>query len=82
MACLSRHYTTAVDDLPLRILLEFDDQRGLRLTFSQARRLWDAPESECHDALAYLIRTGLVWRDADGQYCLARMKKRRLWIRS
>lgn len=48
MASLSRHYTTAVDDLPLRILSEFDDQPGLRLTFSPARRLWDARESECH----------------------------------
>ena len=70
MACLSRHYTAAVDDLPLRILSEFDDQPGLRLTFSQARRLWDRPESDCREALAYLRRTGLLRRDANGQYCL------------
>jgi DNA-binding IclR family transcriptional regulator len=70
MACLSRQYTTALDDLPVRILSEFDDQPGLRLTFSQIRRLWDVPEIECHEALAYLVRRGLVRRDAKGQYCI------------
>ena len=76
MACLSRHYTTAVDDLPLRILSEFEEQPGLRLTFLQARRLWDLSESECRDALAYLVRSGLLRRDASGQYCLTRIMKR------
>ena len=80
MACLSRHYTTALDDLSLRILAEFDDQPALRLTLSQARRLWDLPESECRDALAYLVRSGSLRRDANGQYRLAGMKKRTPWI--
>jgi DNA-binding IclR family transcriptional regulator len=82
MACLSRHYTTALDDLPVRILSEFNDQPGLRLTFAQARRLWGLPESECRNALAYLVRSGLLRRDANGQYCLARLKERTPWISS
>ena len=82
MACLSRHYTTAIDDLPMRILSEFEDQPGLRLTFSQARRLWDLPESTCRDALAYLVRCRLLRRDARGQYCLMRMTERAPWIYS
>ena len=76
MACLSRHYTTAPDDLPVRILWEFDDQPGLRLTFAQIRRLWDLPESECRNALSYLTRSGLLRCDPNGQYCLARLKER------
>lgn len=82
MACLSRHYTSALDDLPVRILCEFDDQPGLRLTFSQIRRLWNVPEAECRDALAYLLRSELLRRDASGQYCLARLKESTPWIAS
>jgi hypothetical protein len=82
MACLNRQYTTALDDLPMRILSEFEDQPGLRLTFSQVRRLWDLPESACLEALAYLIRIGLLQRDAHGQYCLPRTKERTPWISS
>ena len=79
MAFLSRHYTVALDDLPRRILSEWDDQPGLRLTFSQARRLWDLPESRCRDALACLVRSGLLRRDAGGRYCLACMKAHTSW---
>lgn len=82
MAYLSRHYTTALDDLPVRILCEFDEQPGLRLTFWQIRRLWDVPESACQEALAYLVRRGLLARDAKGQYCLRRLKERTPWIYS
>lgn len=82
MACLSRQYQAALNDLPVRILSEFDDQPGLRLTFWQIRRLWDVPESECQDALAYLECRGLLGRDAKGQYCLRRLKERTPWISS
>ena len=82
MACLSRQYTTALDDLPVRILCEFDDQPGLRLTFAQIRRLWDVPEVECREALAYLVRHELLRRETNGQYCLAGMTERTPWIYS
>ena len=73
MARLSRHYATALDDLPVRILSEFDDQPGLQLTFSQIRRLWDVPEIDCQEALAYLTRVGLLRRTVNGRYCLMRL---------
>jgi hypothetical protein len=72
MARLSRHYTTALDDLPVRILSEFDDQPGLQLTLSQVRRLWDVPEIECQEALDYLTGVGLLRRNVTGRYCLVR----------
>jgi DNA-binding IclR family transcriptional regulator len=76
MACLTRHYTTVLDDLPVRILSQFDELPGLRLTFSQARRLWDVPEPDCREALAYLVRSNLLRQDPTGQYCLPRMAAR------
>jgi len=82
MACLTRHHTAAPDDLPVHILSEFHDQPGLRLTFSQIRRLWDRPESECREALAYLTRSALLRCDANRQYCLARPEERTPWISS
>lgn len=73
MPRLSRHYTTALNDLPVRILSEFDDQPGLQLTFSQVRRLWDVPETDCEEALNYLTGIGLLRRNANGRYCLVRV---------
>lgn len=73
MPRLSRHYTTALDDLPVRILSEFEDQPGLQLTFSQIRRLWDVPEIQCQEALDYLIGVGLLRRNVNGRYGLVRM---------
>ena len=81
MACLGRHYTTALDDLPVHILSEFDDP-GLRLTCSQIRRLLDRPEFECREALDYLTRSGLLRRNPRGQYCLARVTEGTRWISS
>lgn len=80
MACLSCHYTTALNDLPLRILSEFQDQPALRLTFSQVRRLWDLPEIDCREALDYLMRSGLLGRDPHGRYALTAANGRSPWI--
>jgi DNA-binding IclR family transcriptional regulator len=82
MACLSRPYATALDDLPIRILSEFEDQPGLRLTFSQVQRLWNVTESECRDAVAYLLRSQLLRRDANGRYCLTSLQEFTPWISS
>lgn len=73
MPRLSRHYTSALDDLPVRILSEFEDQPGLQLTFSQIRRLWDVHEIECQEALDYLTCVGLLRRGVSGRYCLVRL---------
>ena len=69
----SRQYAATLDDLPVRILSEFEDQPGLQLTFSQVRRLWDVHEMECQEALDYLIGTGLLRRTVNGRYGLVRI---------
>lgn len=71
MQNLSRRYLMAIDDLPLLIMSEFDEQPGLRLTFAQTRRLWDVLAEDCRDVLAYLVGNGLLRRTSDGQYCRA-----------
>jgi hypothetical protein len=71
MQNLSRRCLTAIDDLPLLIMSEFDEQPGLRLTFGQTTRLWDLSAEDCRDVLAYLVGSGLLRRASDGQYCRA-----------
>ena len=71
MKNLSRRYQTAVDNLPLLIMIEFDEQPALRLTFAQVRRLWDLSETQCRDVLTYLVGQGLLRCDANRQYCRA-----------
>jgi len=72
MESLSRRYVTSVDDLPLHIVSEFDEQPGLRLTSAQIRRLWILSERDCREVLECLVGIGLLRRTVDHQYCLPR----------
>ena len=72
MPTLSRQYVTAVDDLSLLIMREFDEQPGLRLTCAQIRRVWNLSERTCRDVVEYLVTIGLLRVTADEQYCLRR----------
>ena len=72
MQTLSRNYVTSVDDLPLRIMSEFDEQPGLRLTGAQIRRLWNLSERTCWEVMGYLVGNGLLAVTTDGRYCLPR----------
>lgn len=51
-----------------RIESYFEDQRGLRLTLPQARRLFHVREDICDRVLAELIGEGRIERNRDGQY--------------
>jgi hypothetical protein len=77
-----RHHVTALDELPVQILAEFDDQPGLHLTFSQVRRQWDLPDVRCREVLEYLVSSNLLHLDACGGYCVPRGKERMPWISS
>jgi hypothetical protein len=72
MQTLSRRYVTAVEDLSVLILSEFEEQPGLRLTCAQIRRLWNLTEWNCRDVMEYLVSSGLLRLTADDQYCLPR----------
>jgi hypothetical protein len=64
-----RHPVAAVDDLPWLVAAEFAAQPGLRLTLAQVQRLWNLPVRECQEILGYLMDTGQLVQDEDGQYC-------------
>jgi hypothetical protein len=50
------------------IQLEYREMPELRLTFRQARRLWDFSPDLCELALACLISRGFLAITADGHY--------------
>jgi hypothetical protein len=58
-----------VDDrLAGLVQAEFCEMPGLRLTHTQAERLWSLDEDTCTHLLDYLVRTGFLVSLADGRY--------------
>jgi hypothetical protein len=51
-----------------RIYGEFLEMPGMRLTLSQARRLWGLDERTCQVLLEYLVDTKFLCRSAHGNY--------------
>jgi hypothetical protein len=51
------------------ITSEYLEQPGLRLTISQASRLWGLRPSTCSRLLATLIDGGFLKRTSEGAYC-------------
>jgi hypothetical protein len=51
-----------------RVQAEFDDLRGLNLTFAQARRLFGLRDDVCARVLNALMREGLLQLGADDRY--------------
>ena len=50
------------------IQMEYAEMPELRLTFSQARRLWNFSEELCERALTELLMSGFLGRTPDGSY--------------
>jgi hypothetical protein len=53
-----------------RILAEYREMPGLRLTIRQAARLWTLDRYQCRTTLDALVVAGWLRRDSTGQYCL------------
>jgi hypothetical protein len=56
------------DQILRRIRAEFLEMPGMRLTLSQAKRLWGLDEQTCAQALELLITDRFLSRRADGTY--------------
>ncbi len=56
------------DHLLARIRAEYDEMPGLRVTFSQACRLWQLDDASCRAVLAQLVVEGFLYRTHDGAY--------------
>lgn len=59
---------SAVDTLTDRIRAEFVEFPGLKVTFSQACRLWQADETKCLAALEALVNEGFLRQSASGAW--------------
>ena len=57
-----------IEALASLIDAEYDEMPGMRLTFAQARRLWNLSTDECEDVLDCLVRAGRLTRRGD-QFC-------------
>jgi Fic family protein len=57
-----------VDDAVQLIQMEYAEMPELKLTFSQAQRLWNLSSELCERALATLVSTGYLTRTPDGAY--------------
>jgi DNA-binding IclR family transcriptional regulator len=55
-------------DLLHRVRGEFGEMPGLRLTVSQACRLWQLDEATCYAVLDTLVAERFLHRTADGAY--------------
>jgi hypothetical protein len=53
-----------------RVLSDYRDMRGLKLTKAQAARLWGLSREDCDAILTVLMATGHLYRDEQGQFAL------------
>lgn len=65
----ARSSLTRLDDLSWLVDTEFREMPGMRLTFSQVRRLCNMSPQECAQVLDYLVSAGLLTQDANDRYC-------------
>jgi hypothetical protein len=58
----------AGEDVLRRVRGEFMEMPGLRLTESQARRLWNLDQTLCESLLSTLVETKFLFRTRDGAF--------------
>ena len=54
-----------VEQLAVRVSAEFKEMPGLRLTISQAQRLWRLDGDTCAEVVALLVARSVLRRQAD-----------------
>jgi len=57
-----------LDELANLMRMEYLEMPDLKLTFVQARRLWDAPADLCLSALNILVDAGFLIQTHDGRF--------------
>jgi hypothetical protein len=57
-----------IDALVKLMRMEYLEMPDLKLTFLQARRLWDAPADLCLGALNVLVDAGFLVQSRDGRF--------------
>jgi hypothetical protein len=57
-----------IDEVLTRIEMEYREMPDMKLTFWQARRLWNLDEAVCEAALARLVTEKFLSRTSDGRF--------------
>ncbi|MGE0449016.1 MAG: hypothetical protein AB7Q29_05465 [Vicinamibacterales bacterium] len=60
--------STEQDHAVFRIAMEYIEMPDLKLTASQARRLWNMPADVCERALSALVARGFLVKTAAGAF--------------
>jgi hypothetical protein len=60
--------TTEIQDTVALMRMEYAEMPDLKLTFWQARRLWNVSDDVCGHALMALTTSGFLTRTPEGQY--------------
>jgi hypothetical protein len=68
------------DELMLRALHDFDEMPALRLTTSQAMRLWHLDRPTCQKLMDTLVDAHLLETDAAGRYGRPASVDQSLWM--
>jgi hypothetical protein len=63
-----RNENSGIQDVLRRIQGEFLEMPGLRLTSTQAQRLWRLDETSCNAALRALVEARFLARTRDGAF--------------
>ena len=58
-------------DVLQRIQTEYVEMPGMKLTLSQAGRLWNLPIDTCAQALSTLVERGFLFRTTEGAFLLS-----------
>ena len=66
-----------VDEAMELMKMEYAEMPELKLTFCQARRLWNLSEEMCERALTALTGSGFLRRTRDGSYIRSTNSSRR-----
>ena len=54
---------TSTHELPTLIRAEYLEMPGLRLTLSQAVRMWNTSPQSCVEILDGLVQVGFLWKE-------------------
>jgi hypothetical protein len=72
-------FTSIDSELLMRIRMEFLEMPGMRLTRSQARRLWNLNQPACDHVLDTLVEQGFLKQAADGAFLRQWSGRRAMW---
>jgi len=63
----------SLDELIVRVRSEYLEMPGLKLTVTQASRLWGLDQSTCQTLLGTLMNSHFLTRTRDGHYSRAEL---------